>query len=292
MGDLGGRGVRRRPVSVCAALLLAALAHPLMPRGAGAHQDLADVLAAHEREHARRGSDPAIHLEEANLRRQARDVDGALVAVERAAALGAEPGDIAIVRGQVFLDAGWPGAARAEVDRALRAHPERVHVRLTRARAAHRLGELTAAAADYRAAIAGMRSPTPDHVVEYRDVLLEAGDRAGALAALDLGMTRIGPVPTLQLPAIDLALALDRDADALRRIDALLAQNPRNERWLARRGEILERSGRTDEAKHTYGVALALIEARPAGRRGGRIRALEQRLRAHLAPTTKEKDTP
>jgi tetratricopeptide (TPR) repeat protein len=279
-------------MSVCTALLLAALLHPLLPRAAGAHQDLADVLAAHERESDRRGSDPAGHLEEANLRRQARDFDGALVSVERAATLGADPGDVAIVRGQVYLDAGWPGAARAEVDRALRTHPERFHVRLTRARASHRLGELTAAAADYRTALAGMRSPTPDHVVEYRDVLLEAGDTAGALAALDLGMTRIGPVPTLQLPAIDLALALGRDADALRRIDALLAQNPRNERWLARRGEILQRSGRTNEAKHTYTVALALIEARPAGRRGGRVRALEQRLRAHLASTTKEKDMP
>jgi Flp pilus assembly protein TadD len=99
-------------------------------------------------------------------------------------------------------------------------------------------------------------------------------------------------VPTLQLPAIDLALALGRDADALRRIDALLAQNPRNERWLVRRGEILERSGRASEANHTYPVAWALIDPRPAGRRGGRVRALEQRLRAHLASTTKEKDMP
>jgi GTPase len=53
--------------------------------------------------------------------------------------------------------------------------------------------------------------------------------------------------------------------------------------------EILERAGRTTEAQHTYGIALALIEARPAGRRGGRVHTLERRLRAHLAPTTKQK---
>jgi tetratricopeptide (TPR) repeat protein len=271
-------------VSVCAALFLA-----VAPGIAAAHQDLPELLAAHERERTLHATDPAIHLEEATLRRQARDFDGALVAVERAGAVGADPADTAIVRGLIYLDAAWPGAARAEVDRALRAHPERVHLRLIRARASRRLGESAAAAADYRAAITGMRSPTPDHVIEHRDVLLEAGDEADALAALDLGMSRIGPVPALQLPAIDLALALNREDDALRRIDALLAQSPRHEGWLTRRGEILERAGRTTEAQHTYGIALALIEARPAGRRGGRVHTLERRLRAHLAPTTKQK---
>jgi tetratricopeptide (TPR) repeat protein len=268
-------------VSVYATLLLAWSPGPTV-----AHQDLADLLVVHERESARRASDPAVHLEEAHLRRLAHDFDGALVSLGRAATFGADPADEAIVRGQIYLDAGWPGAARNELDRALRTYPERFHLRLIRARASHRLGEPSAAAADYRVAIAGMRSPTPDQVIEYRDVVLEAGDEEGALAALDLGMARIGPAPTLQLPAIDLALALDRPGDALRRIDGLLAQSPRNERWLARRGEILERAGRPDEARQTYRVALALIEARPATRRGRRVRTLERRLRAHLASTT------
>jgi tetratricopeptide (TPR) repeat protein len=263
----------------------------LAPGSTVAHQDLAELVVVHERESARRASDPAVHLEEAHVRRLAHDFDGALVALAHAAAVGADPADAAVVRGQIYLDAGWPGAARAELDRALRTYPERVHLRLIRARASQRLGEPSAAAADYRAAIAGMRAPTPDQVIEYRDVVLETGDEEGALAALDLGMARIGPAPTLQLPAIDLALALDRHQDALRRIDVLLAQSPRNERWLARRGEILERAGRADEARQTYGVALALIEARPATRRGGRVRTLERRLRAHLTPTTTEPTT-
>jgi tetratricopeptide (TPR) repeat protein len=272
-------------VSVCVTLLLALVPAPVI-----AHQDLGEILAVHERESARRVSDPTAHLEEAHLRRLARDFDGALHSLGRAVTFGADQMDAAVVRGRIYLDADWPGAARAELDRAIRAYPERVHLRLIRARASHRLGEPAAAAADYRTAIAGMRSPTPDHVMEYRDVLLESGDEEGALAALDLGMTRIGPAPTLQLPAIDLALVLGRPRDALRRIDALLAQSPRNERWLARRGEILERAGRADEARQTYGVALALIEARPAARRGERVRTLERRLRAHLAPTTTEKE--
>jgi len=143
MEGLGGRGVRRRPVFICAAVLLAS-----MTSVAGAHPDLGELLTTYEEENARHPTDPAVHLEEANLRRQVRDFDGALVALERAAALGADAGDTAIVRGQIYLDAGWPGAARVQVDRALAAHPERVHLRLIRARASHRLGEPAAAAAD------------------------------------------------------------------------------------------------------------------------------------------------
>ena len=125
------------------------------------------------------------------------------------------------------------------------------------------LGPPDEAARALRVAIDGMKSPTPDHVLALRDALLASGDRAGAVAALDFGLTRVGLVPSLALPALDLELELGRNEDALRRVDALLATNPRNEAWLARRGDVLDRLGRRDEARLARADALAAIQSRP-----------------------------
>jgi predicted RNA polymerase sigma factor len=92
-------------------------------------------------------------------------------------------------------------------------------------------------------------------------------------------------VPSLALAALDLEVALGRHQAALARLDRLLAEGPRNEAWLARRGELLERAGRRDEARGAYARALELIATRPAERRGKRIEELEHRLRTALAET-------
>ena len=115
-----------------------------------------------------------------------------------------------------------------------------------------------------------------------------ADEGAKHLHIVDLEGAREGlPVnlPSVQeiLAAIDLEEQLGRHEAALRRIDRLIAQSPRNPAWLARRGELLERMGETAEAKASYAKALAAIEARPAAQRSQRTAALERRLRAALA---------
>jgi hypothetical protein len=110
--------------------------------------------------------------------------------------------------------------------------------------------------------------------------------------ALSVGIERLGPLASLQLPAVDLAIELRRWDDALARIDTLLARNPRNEAWLARRASILAAAGRQSEAHATLVEALALIERRPAHRRGRRVNELERDIRETLeqdSGTTKER---
>lgn len=248
---------------------------------ASAHPDLELVQRFIAAEAARRPEDPSAQLNQAQARLLARDFDGALVALEHAAAHGAAAEDVAGLRGAVFLEAGLPRIALVELDRSLASRPLQPGVLVVRARARMQVGDPRGAATDLAAAVDAMREPTPDHVVAWRDALVASGDPAAALAALDHGMTRVGAVPSLQLAALDLALELGREEDALRRIDALLATEPRNHAWHARRGDVLVRLGRTDEAREAYARALERLHARRAG--GTRSAELERRLRTALA---------
>jgi hypothetical protein len=100
---------------------------------------------------------------------------------------------------------------------------------------------------------------------------------------------KIGPVPSLELAALDLEVSLGRHEDALRRIDRLIATSPRNETWVARRGELLAGAGHDEEARQAYAAALRLIGERPADRRPAPTVALERRLRAALDIDTAER---
>jgi Flp pilus assembly protein TadD len=90
----------------------------------------------------------------------------------------------------------------------------------------------------------------------------------------------------LQLAAIDLEVELGRHDDALRRLDDLLGPKGRNPVWIARRGEILHRAGRRDEARAEYRRALAIIEAGPWRQRMKVFDELKRRLENVLASTS------
>lgn len=254
----------------------------MVARAAAAHPAFEDIERYTNDIVAQHPEDPTSYLDLAQTRRLASNWDGALVALEHAAAHGAKPLEVTGLRGAVYLDAGWPNMALLEIDRSLALEPTQPQLQILRAKACMALGRPQDAARAMRFAIDGMSHPTPDHVLALRDALLAANDRAAALAALDLGLMRVGLVPSLALPALELELELGRNEDALRRIDALLATNPRNEAWLARRGDVLDRLGRGDEARVARTDALAVIQSRPDGRRGERSATLERELRAAL----------
>jgi tetratricopeptide (TPR) repeat protein len=273
------RPVRVRTLCV---FLLASAALP-----AWGHPELGVLERAARDELAARPDDPSLLLQEGYVLQVGGDWSGALVAFAHAAAHGADAAEVAAARGRVFLASGRPAEAKREFDRALRRRPDALAVLFDRGRASWRLGRPESAAHDFAVAAAGMPALTPEHVFEWRDVLLATGRHEAALAALDRGIARIGAVPSLELAAVDLELALGRPEDAVARLDGLLARNPRNEAWMARRGELLAQVGRPAEAREDFRTALALIAARPAERRGPRVEALEGRLRASLVSEAK-----
>jgi len=100
-----------------------------------------------------------------------------------------------------------------------------------------------------------------------------------ALRGLNDGIAKLGPIVSLQLPAIELELALGRHEAALARVDAVGAGAPRQEVWLARRGEILEQASRATDARRAYRAALLALEAARPTRA---TRELESRIQAAL----------
>ncbi|HWP66817.1 MAG TPA: hypothetical protein VNO26_12970 [Candidatus Limnocylindria bacterium] len=272
--------VRRLGAAAFAVLLGGALL--LGARAARAHAGLDLIEPAMAEKVARNPGDPAVRLEQALGFEAAGEWEQALAALDRAAVLGADRDEVSGLRARVLLGAGRADDAKRELDALIARRPDAPGPYLQRAHALVRLGRAADAAADFEKAVDALPRVTPEDVFAWRDALLAAGRRADAVRALDRGMLRVGHVPSLELAAIDLDAALGRYQSAIRRIDRLVAQSPTNPAYLARRGELLAKSGAAAEARAAYVQALALIEGRPAARRSQRTAQLERRLRAAL----------
>jgi Tfp pilus assembly protein PilF len=271
-------GFLRAVLALVLALGVACLASPV-----GAHLPLDEKEALVEKALEERGEDPQLHLRRAVLHRQRRQWDAAAASYLRAAALGADQNQVEVALAQVFLDAGLPLTAEMQIERVVARAPTDATALITRARVRRTLGQRDGAADDFERAVALLQHPDPDVVRDAMDAQVAAGRPEAALAVADAAMKRIGPVVSIQLPAIEVELARGRSEAALGRLDVLLAQAPRHEVWLAQRGDILENMGRPDEARSAYAQALALIRERPAGRRSEKIAELERRLEEKLA---------
>lgn len=272
---------RPAPFSVFGLFLLLLAIAPL-PRAAG-HPGIHEQEAAAESDLAAHPEDPERHLTRGRVHAEKGEWDAALASYDRARRLGASGARVDLLCGAAYLDAQWPHMARASFEGVLGDEPGHPTARLGRARAWMQLDHPEEAAADYRVAVARLEVLQPGYVLEYRDALAAAGAPADALGALDRGMERLGQVPSLQLAAIDTQVEAAEYDDALRRLDLLLARSPGHPTWSARRGEILERAGRTEEARLAYVDALENIRSRTSRRRSLRLEELEGRVRAALA---------
>lgn len=251
-----------------------------------AHGPIHEQIETVTREIQKRPGDAELYLKRGELHRLHRDWDAALGDYERAARLDPVLSLARPYRGRMLLEANRPEAAKLDLDRFLLERPDDAEALLARARAQAQLGAAKAAATDFKRAIALLPNPGPEPYVELAQALRGAGLADEALRGLDEGIARLGSIVTLELLAIDLELDLRRYDAALARLDRIAVQSARQETWLARRGEILQRAGRTQEATEAFAAALRAIEALPPPQR--RVRALvelEARLRASLGLT-------
>ncbi len=201
--------------------------------------------------------------------------------------LALDPGnkEVDYAMGRLMADASWPLTALGYLDRYIGFHPKHAEARSTRARILTRLGQATAAADDFAAAIRLSAEPGPELFIEQAQSLaaIDEAHIAKAVETLDDGIKRIGPLVTLQLMAIDLELKRTNYNAALERVDSVTQRSPRKETWLARRGEILEKAGRAAEARQAYESALAALSTLPPVRRNVPAMAqLEKRIRGQI----------
>lgn len=255
----------------------------LAPVAAWGHGDLHEAIAALDREIAANPGDAALHLRRGEMHRKHADWLKAAADYDRAAALDPALAVVDLARGALGVESRRPEAARAALDRFVGNRPNDPAGYAARARLSRQQKEPAEAAQDFARAMACSPQPAPELFLEHAEALREAGRPAEAVAILDAGMTRLGPLVTLAAQALDLEIAQGRTDAALRRVDAIIAGVPRKEGWLSRRGALLESAGRTAEARAAYEKALAAIATVPEFRRTTEsTRTLQTKIEAAL----------
>jgi tetratricopeptide (TPR) repeat protein len=223
-----------------------------------------------------------LYLKRAELHRQRGDRDAALADLELAAEMpgGAERAHLAAA--EVALQGERPALALDKADQLLALRPDHADGLMLRARSLAALGRTRQAVESYERA-ARFLAPSPDQYFECARLLASLGraQLPRALEILDRGIDKLGPIVSLETPAIEYELQLRRFDRALARVDALMQATPRKDQLLRRRGEILLRAGRRAEARQTFARALETLRARgPAFLNSPRERTFERELEA------------
>jgi len=210
---------------------------------------------------------PDLYVRRGELYRAHGDLEAAVADYDRAVQVA--PGfDVELLKARAYLEGGRVLLARGHAERAVSRYPQSAEARIIRGRILGAVGQKAAAAADFGAAFERTDSPSPELVLEVSRAQRKVGRPEQALATLEAGMKKLGRIVTLQLDAIELEVEQKRWDAALSRVDELSARSPRKETWLQRKGEILTRAGRRDDARQAFRDALAAIEALPAHLKG------------------------
>ncbi len=185
---------------------------------------------------------------------------------ESAAKLEPRLGIIDFFRARLWLEAGDPLKAQPFVERYVKDTPDEAEGWFLRGDIRAALGQHEAGAQDYVAGLQKTPRPRPEHYLRRAKVLAMAPtpEPARILAAIDEGILRIGPVVSLVDYAIAIEIEHNNFAGALTRIDEAMKHAPRRESWLVRKGDILVKSGRAEEAVASYRAALSAIDELPA----------------------------
>ena len=224
-------------------------------------------------------SNAELLVKRADLYRQHREFASALADINRARSLRSDPQDTFLLA-LTLLDSGKISEAKAHLDELLRIAPSHSAALVSRARANVRLENDLAAANDFATAAPLLQRPDPDLYLEHARCLARAGQGSRATEIIDQGLQRLGPIPSLQLYAVELHVSLGSFDSALTRLAAMDTGPAMRFDLMQLRGEILLKAGRRAEARETFEFALASLEN--GGRMNPRLQAIRTTLRSYL----------
>jgi tetratricopeptide (TPR) repeat protein len=202
-------------------LLLAGL--PALGR---AHESLDAQIDALTQQLMASPREASLYLQRGELYRLHRDWDAAGRDYASAARFEPQRATIPLCRAALALDRGTPAAALACLDRYLEAHPADAAALELRSRVHRALGDAAAAVADLSRAIEAEASPRPDWILQRARWLSAPplADWRAALAGLDAGIARLGPLVSLEEAAIALELSANRPQAARGRLAHIESQ--------------------------------------------------------------------
>ena len=215
--------VRMRKVAAHLAVLL------LCAGAALAHGPLAARIEGLDRRLRSEPTNASLYVERAEAHRVAGHLVAAGQDLERAATLAPELAEVLLYRALLARDLQRPADALhylgAYLERAETSGAATVVYALTvRAEISLDLGRTADALADLRQAIERQPNASPELYQRCAELILAVRGAAGrldALAVLDLGIERLGPVVSLEQAAIDIELALGRRERAAERAAAM-----------------------------------------------------------------------
>jgi len=243
-------------------LMFAILAFaPAAARGHG--ELLIQIVNVTQRIKAATNNPAALYVERGELHRQHREWDAAESDYARAARLDSTLAEVDFCRAKMLDDSGQGAAAEALFGHVIARDPAHAEAFIGRARARMKLGRLEQAISDYQRGLDLHADPKVEYFLELERAFEEQGQPQDALKTLDQGMARLGSNIPLQSQAIELELTRTNIESALLRLDSIIGQSARKERWLARRGEILAKAGRIGEARSAYNSVLTAISVLP-----------------------------
>ena len=249
------------------------------------HGDLHEQIDALTEEIKTAPNDARLYLKRADLRRVHQEIAPAKADYDQAERLDPALNLVHLGRGKLLAGTGAFEEARKELDRFLKAEPNHLDGLVTRARLEVKRKRPLDAAQDYARVIRLPGKAEVEYYLEYAAALSGAGPAhvKDAIEVLDEGIAKIGPIPTLQLQAIELEVARKEYGSALKRLDTLANGAGRKESWLERRGDILLQAGEDEQALQAYQRATSLIDALPARIRARKATAdLEGRLKTKI----------
>ena len=256
-----------------------------LPVTVAAHPEIEARVEIVTKQIEREPGNAALFIKRGQLHHTHRDWEAALRDFDRAAEIDPNAYVVHLRRGETLLESGRTEDAKQALDKFFEFNGDHAEANVLRARALAQLGSVNEAIADLDRAIARSTRPQPDWFLER--ARLSATQFEGideALRGLEEGMTRLGPLVTLETLAIDLELRRGRHDAALARIDKLMSRMPRKEQWLVQRAEVLADAGRVSEARDSLNAALTAINTLPASRRRTKtVLDLEAQARASLA---------
>lgn len=276
-----------RSVRCISGLLLCLFVYLAGPSAACAHEATDRTIQELSRQLVKSPREANLYLRRGELQRFRREWSLALLDYNKAAELNSKLHVVALCRAKLFLDMGLPLRARKAVESFLGEEPDSVQGLVTRAQVRRMLGEHLASGSDYTRLLSLIREPgkpRPEYYIDRARVFVAAGEEhvGAAIRGLEEGIRRLGPVITLELCALDIEVDHKRYAAALERLEGLASRTVRPERWLARRGEVLEAAGRETEACDAYLSALKAMETLPEHRQRTR-QASKLRAELHAA---------
>jgi len=248
-----------------------------VPGRVSAHADLEERIDRVTAKIRTGGGTAELYLQRADLHRQHGEFEEAFSDLESARRLDPSLEAIRLARARTLFDAGKPAECLGELDVFLKGERGHAPGLLLRAQCLVKLGRVTQSIEDYTAAVDAFASPAPDLFIERARAQAALGRFESAVKGLDEGLAKLGPVPGLELAAIEYLRQEGSFSAALGRAVRMTGRSAAKESGLLLQAELLEQAGRWTEAGQRFQEVRDRIAAHPESRRAtGAARDLEK----------------